>query len=138
MTSATAHAGAHHSPKGASALKAARHAKSLARLQKIARLMDTAWGIPFTRWRFGMDSVLGLVPGLGDAVTAGISLYAVYLARQLGAPPALQARMLGNVALDFGLGSIPVVGDVFDMFFKSNTRNLRLLTDFIEKSSRHR
>jgi hypothetical protein len=109
------------------------HAKTLARIQRIAKIMDTAWGIPFTRWRFGMDSVLGLVPGAGDAINFGISAYSLYLAHQLGAPKRLMGKMLANAAIDFGLGSIPVVGDIFDLFFKSNTRNLKLLTDFLEK-----
>ena len=70
------------------------HAKQLQRLQRLARLMDTAWGIPFTRLRFGMDSVLGLVPGAGDAIGFGISAYAVILAHRMGAPPALLVNCL--------------------------------------------
>jgi hypothetical protein len=112
------------------------HAKTLARLQRIARVMDTAWRIPFTRWRFGLDSVLGLIPGAGDGVNLLVSLYALTLARKLGAPGNLIVRMLANAAIDFGLGSIPVVGDIFDIFFKSNTRNLKLLTDFLEKNGK--
>ncbi len=110
------------------------HAKQLQRLQRLARLMDTAWGIPFTRLRFGMDSVLGLVPGAGDAIGFGISAYAVILAHRMGAPPALLVKMLAKAAIDAGVGSIPVAGDVFDLFFKANTRNLRLLSEFLEKS----
>lgn len=109
-------------------------ARDLKRLQRLAKLMDTAWRIPFTRIRFGLDSAFGLIPGLGDMATMFISLYALVLARRAGAPPALMARMAGNVALDFGLGAIPVVGDVFDVFFKSNTRNLALLTEFLAKT----
>jgi Domain of unknown function (DUF4112) len=110
-------------------------AKVLARLQRFARIMDTAWRIPFTRCRFGMDSVLGLIPGAGDAVTLCMSLYAIWLARRLGAPNGLIVRMLTNSGVDFGLGSVPVLGDVFDLFFKSNSRNLKLLTDFLEKQT---
>jgi hypothetical protein len=109
------------------------HARTLARLQRIARLMDTAWGIPFTRWRFGLDSVLGLVPGAGDAVNLGVGLYTLHLARKLGAPRNLLVKMLANTAADFGLGTIPIAGDIFDLFFKSNMRNIKLLTDFLEK-----
>lgn len=112
------------------------HAKQLQRLQRLARLMDTAWGIPFTRLRFGMDSVLGLVPGAGDAIGFGISAYAVILAHRMGAPPALLVKMLAKAAIDAGVGSIPVAGDVFDLFFKANTRNLRLLSEFLEKSKK--
>ena len=112
------------------------HAKQLQRLQRLARTMDTAWGIPFTRIRFGMDSVLGLVPGAGDAIGFGISAYAIILAHRMGAPKVLLARMAANATVDAGLGSIPIAGDIFDLFFKSNTRNLKLLTDFLEESGK--
>jgi hypothetical protein len=114
-----------------SKLNASEKVKQLARLQSFARIMDTAWGIPFTKMRFGMDSVLGLVPGAGDALTLGMSLYSILLARKLGAPNALLLRMTLNAGVDFGIGSVPVVGDIFDVIFKSNTRNLKLLTDFL-------
>jgi hypothetical protein len=114
-------------------MNALDHAKTLQRLQRLSRLMDTAWRVPFTRWRFGLDSVLGLIPGAGDGVNLLISLYALLLARKLGAPGSLMLRMAANAGIDFGLGSIPVVGDVFDLFFKSNTRNLKLLTDYLAK-----
>ena len=83
-----------------------------------------------------MDSVLGLVPGAGDAIGFGISAYAIIIAHRMGAPKALLARMAANAAVDAGLGTIPIAGDIFDLFFKSNTRNLKLLTDFIEKSGK--
>jgi hypothetical protein len=107
--------------------------KVLERISRIARLMDTAWRIPLTRIRFGLDTVLGLIPGAGDAINLGISVYALVLARKLGAPKSLMLRMAVNSGIDFGLGSIPVVGDIFDLFFKSNTRNLKLLSDYLER-----
>ncbi len=106
---------------------------TLKRIQRLAKLMDTAWGIPFTRWRFGLDSVLGLIPGAGDAVNLGVSLYTLNLARKLGAPNSLLLRMAANAGVDFGLGSVPILGDIFDLFFKSNTRNLKMLTAFLEQ-----
>ena len=109
--------------------------KILNRLTRMAKLMDTAWGIPFTKIRFGFDSVVGLIPGAGDAVNLGVSLYSLILARKLGAPNSLLIRMAANAGIDFGLGSIPVVGDIFDVFFKSNTRNLKMLTEFLAKQS---
>jgi Domain of unknown function (DUF4112) len=109
----------------------AERLKTLSRITGLARVMDTAWRIPFTRWRFGLDSVLGLVPGVGDAANLAVSMYALMLARKLGAPNGLLLRMAANAGLDFGLGSIPVVGDIFDLFFKSNTRNLKLLSDYL-------
>jgi Domain of unknown function (DUF4112) len=107
--------------------------KTLKSIERLAKLMDTAWGIPFTRWRFGLDSVVGLIPGAGDAVNLGVSLYTLNLARKLGAPNSLLLRMAANAGIDFGVGSIPVVGDIFDLFFKSNTRNLKMLTTFLQK-----
>jgi hypothetical protein len=108
-------------------------AKILRRLKYIAWLTDTAWRIPFTRIRFGLDSLVGLIPGAGDLVMMVISVYTLLLAYKVGAPGNLLARMAVNVAVDFGAGSIPVVGDIFDMFFKSNVRNLKLLTEYLEK-----
>ena len=109
--------------------------KILNRLTRMAKLMDTAWGIPFTKIRFGFDSVVGLIPGAGDAVNLGVSLYSLILARKLGAPNSMLVRMAANAGIDFGLGSIPVVGDIFDLFFKSNTRNLKMLTEFLARQS---
>jgi hypothetical protein len=105
--------------------------KTLKRIERLAKLMDTAWGIPFTKWRFGVDSVVGLVPGAGDLVNLGVSVYTLMLAHKLGAPNALLLKMAANSGIDFGLGSVPVLGDIFDMFFKSNTRNLKMLTEFL-------
>lgn len=112
---------------------AADTAKILRRLKRIAWVTDTAWRIPFTNIRFGLDPLLGLVPGLGDGVMLVVSVYTLLLAHQAGAPSSLLLRMAANVAVDFGAGSIPVVGDVFDLMFKSNVRNLKLLTEFLEK-----
>lgn len=107
--------------------------KTLQKIERLAKLMDTAWGIPFTRWRFGVDLIAGLIPGIGDSLNLGVSLYALILARRLGAPNVLLLKMAANAGIDFGIGSIPVVGDVFDMFFKSNTRNLKLLTEYLAR-----
>jgi hypothetical protein len=111
----------------------AERLKTLTRLTRLAKLMDTAWGIPFTRIRFGFDSVIGLVPGAGDVVNLGVSAYSLFLAHKMGAPKSLLLRMAANAGIDFGLGSIPVLGDIFDLFFKSNTRNLKMLTEFLAR-----
>jgi Domain of unknown function (DUF4112) len=108
--------------------------KKLNRLRVIAKFMDSGWGIPFTKVRFGADAVAGLIPGFGDAGAALVSLYIVLEARKLGAPNHLLVKMLANVAIDTGLGTIPVVGDVFDVLFKSNIKNIDLLHDFIHKN----
>ena len=105
----------------------------LARLRRIARLMDSAVGLPGTRFRLGVDGLLGLAPVAGDAVSAAIALYIVWEARRLGAPPSLVARMLGNVALDAFGGSVPLLGDLFDVAFKANVRNVDLLEDMLRR-----
>jgi hypothetical protein len=111
-------------------------ARSLARLKRLARIMDSALGIPGTRIRFGADSALGLIPGAGDVIGLGLSAFALIEALRLGAPPQLIARMIGNVAIDTSLGAIPIAGDIFDLLFKSNTRNLKLLLDHFEREAR--
>jgi hypothetical protein len=98
--------------------------------------MDSALCIPGTRIRFGADSALGLIPGAGDVIGLGISLFALGEAMRLGVPPRLLARMIGNIAIDTGLGAIPVAGDIFDLLFKSNTRNLKLLLEHLEREAR--
>ncbi|MEA2937059.1 MAG: hypothetical protein QOC56_563 [Alphaproteobacteria bacterium] len=104
----------------------------LARLDALAALLDTAFIVPGTNIRFGFDALVGLVPGIGDAVTTAISLYIVHEARQLGAPGHLIARMLGNVVVDGLVGSIPLLGDAFDVMWRSNVRNMRLLRAWMD------
>lgn len=108
-------------------------AARLARLRRVARLMDSSFGLPGTRFRLGLDSLFGLAPVAGDAASALVSLYIVWEARRLGAPTALIARMLGNVAADTLGGSVPLFGDLFDVAFKSNLRNLALLEDWLQR-----
>jgi Domain of unknown function (DUF4112) len=108
----------------------------LARIRRISQVMDMAWRIPGTKFRFGADSVIGLVPGAGDLVTMGVSLYVLAEAHRMGAPKSLLLKMAGNTAIDSGIGAIPLVGDVFDMFFKSNTKNAKLLLEHFEKHHR--
>jgi hypothetical protein len=103
--------------------------RRLRRIAMLARMMDTAVAIPFTNIRFGADSVLGLAPGLGDVAGALISLVIVNEARRLGVPNDKLVRMLINVATDTFGGSIPVVGDMFDVYFKSNKRNVDIALD---------
>lgn len=98
-----------------------------ARTRRLARLLDSQFGIPGTRLRFGVDAVVGLVPGIGDAAGLALSSYVILQAVGLGARGATVARMVLNVALDAVFGSVPVVGTVFDLWFKANNRNLALL-----------
>ena len=116
-------------------------ARPRSRRERIARidlctLLDTALIVPILNLRFGLDAVLGLVPGIGDLLTTAMSLYIVHEARQLGAPAFLVARMLGNVAIDGVVGAVPLVGDVFDVMWRSNHRNMRLLQEWLAAEER--
>lgn len=103
--------------------------QKMRRLSSISRLMDTAVGIPGTRLRFGADSVLGLVPIIGDGAGALVGLYIVNEARRLGLPREKIAKMIGNVAMDSVVGSVPLFGDLFDVYFKSHRRNVQIILD---------
>jgi uncharacterized protein DUF4112 len=105
----------------------------IARIDALATLLDTAFVLPGTNVRFGLDALIGLAPGIGDAVTTAMSLYIVHEARQLGAPRHLLFRMLGNVALDGIVGAVPLVGDAFDVMWRANRRNVRLLQDWLQR-----
>jgi hypothetical protein len=108
-------------------------AARIARINALATLLDTALVIPGTGVRFGLDAVIGLVPAVGDLVTTLLSLFVVHEAYQLGAPRHLLARMLGNVALDGLFGAVPVVGDAFDVMWRANRRNIRLLREWLDR-----
>jgi hypothetical protein len=109
----------------------ARGRRELDRLRAIALLFDQAFAVPGTRWRFGIDALFGLVPGLGDIVGALVAVYALHVARTLRAPGAIQLHMLGNIALDAIVGTVPLIGDLFDFVFKAQTRNLALLDAWV-------
>ena len=109
---------------------------ALARITLLAKLLDSAFVIPGLNRRIGLDAVLGLVPGVGDALSAVLASYIIWEARQLGLPNWKIARMVANVAVDTALGAIPLAGDVFDVFFKSNERNLRIIHEHLGTSKR--
>ena len=121
-------------PTGGGTAADAAAGRALRRLDRLAHLMDGAFRLPGTRWRFGLDGLLGFLPGAGDSATALVSLYVLVEAWRLGAPPGLVLRMLGNVGLDWAVGSVPLVGDVFDLAFKANRRNLALLRGHLDRS----
>jgi hypothetical protein len=105
----------------------------LARARTLARLLDSAAKVPGTKIRFGADAVLGLIPGLGDVAGAALAGYLVLLAQRLGAPRAVVLRMLANVAVDTIGGTVPIIGDLFDVAYKSNIRNVALLEQAMQK-----
>ena len=108
--------------------------KNLQKIRKIAKLLDTAIGIPGTKIRFGLDPILGLIPGGGDLISAGISAYMIYLAARFGLERAEIFKMIKNVAIETAVGSVPLAGDIFDAYFKANMRNLEILEKHIEKN----
>ncbi|WP_244628705.1 DUF4112 domain-containing protein [Tardiphaga robiniae] len=108
----------------------------LARLDALAKLLDVAFIVPGTKIRYGIDGLIGLIPIVGDIITTAISLWVVREARALGAPWHLTARMLGNVAVDGAVGIVPFVGDAFDVMFRANVRNVRMLRKWLEKQPR--
>ncbi len=104
-------------------------AARLAHIRRIAWAVDAAFHIPGTRIRFGLNSLIGLAPGAGDAVLGLISLYIVQQAHAMGLPPAKLARMIGNIVLEVAGGSVPVLGDLFDVALKANLRNIRIVEE---------
>lgn len=105
--------------------------EALGRFTLLAHLLDQAFRIPGTPWRFGLDAILGLIPGAGDVFTAIVGAYGIVVARQLGAPASVQGRMLLNLAIDAVVGAIPLFGDMFDFAFKSHVRNRVLLEQWL-------
>lgn len=96
----------------------------------------TAIVVPGTSIRLSADAVVGLFPGIGDIVTTAVSAYIVYEAHKLGLPRPLLWRMAANIAIDGAIGALPVAGDMFDVFWRANVRNVRLLRDHLERSGR--
>lgn len=110
--------------------------ETLARLDVLSRLLDSAFVLPGTNIRFGLDGIIGLVPGIGDLVSAALSSYIVFEARRLGLPRRKLARMVGNVAFDAAIGIVPFLGDAADVLFKANRRNVRILREHLEAQDR--
>jgi Domain of unknown function (DUF4112) len=108
----------------------------LARLDALAKLLDVAFILPGTNIRYGIDGLIGLIPVIGDLITTAISLWLVREARALGAPWHITARMLANVAVDGVVGMVPLAGDAFDVMFRANVRNVRMLKRWMDKQPR--
>jgi len=101
--------------------------RRLGRLRRVGYLLDNSIAIPGTRYRVGLDSVIGLVPGIGDLIGGALSLYIILESARMGVPRSVLARMGWNVAIDTLVGEVPILGDLFDAGFKANARNLALL-----------
>jgi len=105
----------------------------LARLDAVARLLDVVFILPGTNIRYGIDGIIGLIPVVGDIITTALSLWLVREARALGAPWHVTMRMLGNVAVHGLVGAVPAVGDAFDVMFRVNIRNMRMLRRWLDR-----
>lgn len=105
----------------------------LARLEKFSRFTDSSIGLPFTRFKIGVEAIIGLVPGIGDLVGLAMSGYVLLEAQRAGANKEVKRRMLRNIGIDFVGGLIPVVGDAFDAVYKANSRNTRLLRNYLNQ-----
>ena len=108
------------------------------RLRWLGNLLDNSIGIPGTRFRFGIDTIIGLVPGVGDLVGGALSVYIILEAARMGVPRSLLARMGYHVAVDTVVGGIPLLGDLFDAGYKANMRNLALIRGHIERPTASR
>jgi len=114
-------------PSQLSALKTPSKLATLQRLRKFSRLLDNAIAIPGTKFRVGLDPILGIIPGAGDFIGTALSAYIVLEAARMGIPKVSLGRMVSNIVLESVVGTVPVLGDLFDFAWKANTRNIELL-----------
>lgn len=110
-----------------------RRESAVRRLDSLSYVMDNSIPLPGTSRRFGLDAVIGLVPGFGDAAGSLMSAYIVVQAARLGAPASSLVRMLLNVGIEAVVGAIPFAGDLFDAWFKANVRNVALLRSELDR-----
>ncbi|EAQ03482.1 hypothetical protein OB2597_02642 [Pseudooceanicola batsensis HTCC2597] len=103
------------------------------RAERVAHVMDRAFRLPGTSIRVGLDSIVGLVPGVGDTLAVAPSLFILSEAYQIGLPKRRLARMAGNIGIDWAIGLVPLVGDIFDVGWKANSRNAAMMRDHITR-----
>jgi hypothetical protein len=104
----------------------------LTRLRRVSKILDNAIAIPGTKISFGLDPILGLIPGGGDTITGGIAAYIVVEAARMGVPREILGKMVSNIVIDSFAGTIPVVGDLFDLGWKANVKNIELLEKHLD------
>jgi len=109
------------------------NAQRLARVKQVARLMDAQFRIPGTPIRFGLDGLIGLIPGIGDTLSAATGIWIMVEAYRAGMSKPALLRMFANIFVDVIVGSIPIVGDAFDVYWKSNLRNAAILEKYLLK-----
>ncbi len=108
---------------------------ALRRIDLLSQLFDTAFILPGTNVRFGIEALLRLIPGIGDAAASALSAYLLYEAHRLGVPRHVFARLAANVAMEGIVGAVPLIGDLFDVGFRANRRNVRILRDHFEEEN---
>lgn len=108
-------------------------AKIRQRVEMLEMLLERSLVIPGTRYAIGLDAIVGLIPGIGDVITAALGAYIVWEGRNLGLPKWKLARMAGNILFDTAFGAIPLAGDAFDVLYRSNSRNLRIIRKHLDK-----
>ncbi|MBG9998277.1 DUF4112 domain-containing protein [Pseudoalteromonas sp. APC 3358] len=106
---------------------------AIARLERFSKLTDSSIGIPFTKFNIGLEAVIGLIPVIGDAAGLILSSYVLIEAQRLGVSKRIKTKMIINMLIDFVGGLVPFFGDIFDAFFKANTRNTQLLKKHLNK-----
>jgi hypothetical protein len=107
------------------------------RVEALEFVLERAFDLPGTNWKIGIDAIVGLVPVVGDIIGAGLGMYLVWEARNLGMSKWQIARMTANVGVDAVIGAIPVAGDLFDFAFRSNSRNLKIIRKHLDKHHPH-
>ncbi|MBU1254850.1 MAG: DUF4112 domain-containing protein [Alphaproteobacteria bacterium] len=103
------------------------------RVEALEQVLERSFRIPGVNYPVGLDAIVGLVPVVGDLITAAMGAYIVWEGKNLGMPKWKLWRMAGNVAFDTALGAVPLVGDAFDLVFRSNTRNLKIIRKHLDK-----
>ena len=110
----------------------ATKAKKLSRLRRLSQILDNAIPIPGTKKRIGIDPIIGMLPGGGDLITGGLGAYIILESARMGVDREIIGKMVGNIVLDAIAGTVPVVGDLFDMGWKANVKNIALLEKHLE------
>ena len=109
--------------------------KELNSLKRLAHWLDDSIKVPGTEWKIGADGIIGSIPVIGDITTGCFAAYIIYQARRFNVPKKTLLKMIWNTSLDIGIGFIPIVGDLFDFYWKANLSNLNLLISHIENES---
>ncbi len=103
--------------------------EKLIRLKRLSERLDDTFTIPGTKYKIGIEALIGAVPIIGDLIGGILASYIMYSGMKMGAPPRIITRMAVNIAIDFAIGSIPIIGDLFDLVWKANKKNVELIEE---------